>query len=88
MKKIDLVTESSTVRKYVSHVLSRDKTVKTKSAEEIIIKRSLGVIRALKDEMQLEMKIILVLSEKNKADKFTRVKKSWLSVVDELMTVM
>ena len=43
------------------------------------------------DELQLDMKKLLVSSEKNKADKLTRVKKSWLSVVedsDEITTAL
>ena len=59
------MTDSSTVHKWVSNVLNGDNRVKTKGAEEIIIKWRLGVISALMNELQLEMKTVLVPSEKN-----------------------
>ena len=51
LKKIDLVKDWATVQEWVSHVLSGYERVKTKGAEDIIIKRRLGVISALMDEL-------------------------------------
>ena len=51
LKKIDLVTDWATVQEWISNVLSGYERVKTKGAEEIIIKRRLGVISALMDEL-------------------------------------
>ena len=43
-----------------------------------IVKRRLGILRKSIDELGLKLEIILVSSEKNKADALTRVPLSWI----------
>ena len=57
--------------------------MRTKEAVGIIIKRRLGNLRELVQEYGLYLQISFVPSMRNKADILTRVKKSWLSVVQE-----
>ena len=57
--------------------------IKTKGAAEILIKRRIGVLKDLVEELQFGLTITLVPSERNKADVLTRVKKSWLSAGKE-----
>ena len=64
-------------------MLSEEKRIKTKGATEILVKRRIGVLKDLVEDLQLGLTITLVPSERNKADVLTRVKKSWLSAGKE-----
>ena len=64
-------------------MLSEEKRIKTKGAAEILVKRRIGVLKELIDDLQLALTITLVPSERNKANVLTRVKKSWLSAGKE-----
>ena len=64
-------------------MLSEEKRIKTKGAAEILVKRRIGVLKNLVEDLQLGLTTTLVPSERNKADVLTRVKKSWLSAGKE-----
>ena len=79
LREIEVVTESATVCGWMRLMLSEEKRIKTKGAAEMLVKRRIGVLKELIDDLQLALTITLVPSERNKADVLTRVKKSWLS---------
>ena len=79
LREIEVVTDSVTVCGWVRLMLSEEKRIKTKGVAEILVKRRIGVLKELIDDLQLALTITLVPSERNKADVLTRVKKSWLS---------
>ena len=79
LREIEVVTDSATVCGWVRLMLSEEKRIKTKGVAEILVKRGIGVLKELIDDLQLSLTITLVPSERNKADVLTRVKKSWLS---------
>ena len=64
-------------------MLSKEKRIKTKGAAEILIKRRIGVLKDLVEDLQLGLTITLVPSERNKTDVLTRVKESWPSAGKE-----
>ena len=64
--------------RWVQLTMSEEKRVKTKGAAEILVKRRLGVLKSLVDELNLKLSIKVVPSHKNLADILTRVKKGWL----------
>ena len=57
--------------------------VKTKEAAEVIVKRRLGVLRDLIEELCLALTVVFVPSSENRADVLTRVKKKWLTMKGE-----
>ena len=79
LREIEVVTDSATVCGWVRLMLSEEKRMKTKGAAEILVKRRIGVLKDLIDDLQLVLTITLVPSERNKADLLTTMKKSWLS---------
>ena len=81
LKDIQVITDSVTVHRWIELTLSEERKVKTKGAAEIIIKRRLGVLKSLIEELGLKIRVEVVPSKENKADNMTRVKKSWLSAV-------
>ena len=64
-------------------MLTEEKRIKTKGTAEILVKRRLGVLKDLIEDLQLGLMITLVPSEWSKVDVLTRVKKSWLSAGKE-----
>ena len=64
-------------------LLLKKKKVRTKGAAEIIIKQRLGSLSELVQEYELHLQVIFVPSMRNKVNILTRVKKSWLSVMQE-----
>lgn len=80
LTEIKIVTDSATVYGWVTLTLSEERRVKSKGAAEILVKRRLGVLKNLVDELDILISIELVPSEKNKADKLTRVKKAWIDM--------
>ena len=76
--RIDLRTDSATVRKWIDDALSGRSRLRTKAHGEMLIRRRVDVIRELVNEFKLEMTVTLVRSEQNPADALTRVPKEWL----------
>ena len=83
LREIEVVTDSANVCGWVGLMLSEEKRIKTKGAAEILIKRRIGVLKDLVEDLQFGLTITLVPLERNKAEVLTRVKKSWLSAGKE-----
>lgn len=79
MKKVEIMCDSKTVVNWVNNAISMHSRIKSKGAAEMLIKRRLGIISELIQEFNLEIKISLVKSEENKADRMTRVFNKWLN---------
>ena len=77
-KKVKVITDSKTVFNWLHSVVTDENRVKTNALSDVLIKRRLGLIRDLVQECSLEMETELVPSALNKADRLTRVPKSWL----------
>ena len=73
---MDLMTDSAAVYGWVKLILTGDKRVRTKGAAEMVVKRRLGILKALVEEFDLRVNISLVSTLKNKADVLTMVKKN------------
>ncbi|KAK4322347.1 hypothetical protein Pmani_006904 [Petrolisthes manimaculis] len=78
MKEVEILTDSSTVFRWISDSLSGRSRVKTKAASEMLIRRRIGLVTSLVEECGLQVQISLVPSENNKADALTRVPQRWL----------
>ncbi|GAB1600614.1 uncharacterized protein LOC115212112 [Argonauta hians] len=78
LRVIEIKTDSATVASWVRSAVTGDRRIKTKGAAEMLIKRRLGALEDLITEFHLKVSVMLVPSEKNKADVLTRVKKAWL----------
>ena len=75
---LSVMIDSATVYRWIHLTLTGERRVKTKGAEEIVIKRRLGALKTLVEELGLKVQVTLIPSGKNKADILTRVKKNWL----------
>uniref|UniRef100_A0A5S6Q4C2 Uncharacterized protein n=1 Tax=Trichuris muris TaxID=70415 RepID=A0A5S6Q4C2_TRIMR len=78
MKNIELMTDSTTVHRWVSDGLSGKARLKTKAASEMLIRRRVDIVLSLVNEYNLELVVTLVNSASNKADVLTRVPQRWL----------
>ena len=63
------------------------KKVRTKGAAEVLVKRRLGVLKTLIQELGLQVSVRLVKSAANKADKLTRICKRWMMPDQEISCV-
>ena len=78
IQKLHLRTDSLTVYHWISDTLSGRARVKTKAANEMLIRRRLGIFKSLVEEYDLDVDISLVPSAANLADCLTRVPQQWL----------
>ncbi|CAM1312990.1 Uncharacterised protein r2_g2342 [Pycnogonum litorale] len=78
MSRLHLRTDSATVHRWISDVLTDKARLKTKAASEMLIRRRVCVFRELVDEYDLKVDIQLVSSKCNPADSLTRVPQKWL----------
>ena len=60
LKSIELVTASATAHRWIQLTLTEKQRVKTKGADEIMVKRRLGVLRSLVDVCGLNIAVTLV----------------------------
>lgn len=79
LKQLKVMCDSATVVSWLRSACDLGPRAKVSGASEMLIRRRLGTIRELIAEFQLELIVVFVPSEKNKADALTRVKKSWLA---------
>ncbi|KFD46110.1 hypothetical protein M513_13005 [Trichuris suis] len=77
MNVIELMTDSSTVHRWISDGLSGRTRLKTKAASEMLIRRRIGIVLSLVEECGLNLNISLVRSADNKADALTRIPQRW-----------
>ena len=83
LKVITVLTDSATVCGWIKMTISEEKRVKTKGAAEMLVKRRLGVLKGLIEELNLSVNVQFVNSGCNKADILTRVKRGWLHNPEE-----
>ena len=75
LKELQIKTDSATVRSWVQLTLSEERPIKTKGAAEVLVKRRLGTLKTLIDELGMKVSVELVVSHENRADVLTRVPK-------------
>lgn len=80
LRKVEILTDSSAVHRWISDGISGKKRLKTKAASEMLIRRRVGIVLALMHECDLQLSVTLVQSVNNKADCLTRVPQRWLKV--------
>lgn len=78
VKVVDLLTDSSTVYRWISDALTGKSRLKTRAASEMLIRRRVGIILSLIEECNLQLSVTLVPSSNNKADSLTRIPQRWL----------
>jgi len=78
MKRIKIMTDSSSVFSWITSVIVKDHKVKAKGLSEVLIRRRLSLIKDTISECDLALSIHLVPSSENKADELTRVPSHWL----------
>ena len=78
---LHLFTDSASVHKWISDILTGKSRVRTKAASEMLIRRRLDTIIKLVKEYTLSMNVSWVKSCQNKADRLTRVPQRWLDEI-------
>jgi len=78
-KTFTVATDSRTVVSWMDSTTEGRDRVRTKSAAQLLIRRRLMVIKEVITEYKLAVKFQLVPTIENKADRLTRVAKTWLS---------
>ena len=78
LSDLEIMTDSATVFGWLSSLLSSEKPVRSRGLSEILVKRRLSLIEDLMHECKIKLRVSKVRSECNKADRLTRVPKSWL----------
>ena len=81
MKEVEIKTDSATVHQWISDGLTGKSRLKTKAANEMLIRRRVAIVTALVEEYKLQVTVSLVPSHANKADSLTRVPEKWLREV-------
>ena len=81
--KMTLYTDSATVHRWLSDGLTGKARLRTKAASEMLIRRRIEIVMSLVKEYGLQLSVVLVPSEQNKADVLTRVPQRWLRVLAE-----
>ncbi|KHJ40534.1 integrase core domain protein [Trichuris suis] len=84
MKEIELMTDSATVHRWIEDALSGRARLRTKAANEMLIRRRIETVLALIKEYDLAVTVTLVRSSENKADRLTRVPKRWLASAEPI----
>ena len=72
-----IMTDSVTVKGWLSSVFKDSHNVKTRALSELLIRRRLDMLRELRVQEQLSVEVALVRSGHNLADGLTRVPKLW-----------
>uniref|UniRef100_A0A5S6QCD8 RNase H domain-containing protein n=1 Tax=Trichuris muris TaxID=70415 RepID=A0A5S6QCD8_TRIMR len=84
MKRIEIMTDSATVHRWIDDGLSGRTRLRTKAANEMLIRRRVATVLALTEEYSLDLAITLVKSMNNRADALTRVPRRWLASTNQL----
>ncbi|XP_054285261.1 uncharacterized protein LOC129001833 [Macrosteles quadrilineatus] len=87
LKELYLVTDSATVYAWVTSILTGDRRIKTHGMGEALVRRRLGLLKDLISECGLKVRMDLVKSQFNKADRLTRVPKKWLAREEEKTSI-
>ncbi|CDW58669.1 hypothetical protein TTRE_0000699301 [Trichuris trichiura] len=79
-----LLERARSLMRWVDDGLSGRTRLRTKAANEMLIRRRVEIILALAKEYKLNLVVTLVKSADNKADALTRVPHQWLAPADSL----
>ena len=82
-ERIVRYTDSATVHRWISDGLTGKARLRTKAASEMLIRRRVELVTSLVKEYGLQLSVVLVPSEQNKADVLTRVPQRWLRSLAE-----
>lgn len=82
MRKVELITDSSTVHRWLSDGLSGKSRMKTKAASEMLIRRRIGIVLSLVEEYKLRLNVTLVQSWENSGCPDTRTTEVAQSIGD------
>ena len=80
LRKIEILTDSVTVKSWVSSVVNDSHRPRVSGLSEMVNRRRLSVVSDLIREYGLELSISYVPSQENLADVLTRVPKTWLCI--------
>lgn len=80
VSRLVLRTDSKTVFGWVQSVLKNTARVKTSGLQNLLVQRRLQIIADMVDVAKLSVTVEWVPSEKNPADKLTRVPQRWLDI--------
>ena len=83
LKTLHVRTDSLTVYHWILNALCGKVCLKTKTSNEMLIRRRVDTIKALVYEYGLALDITLVRSECNRAGVLTRVSQKWLGKPNE-----
>ena len=83
LKKILVVTDSTTVFSWVQSVLTGSHRIKPRGMAEMLVRRRFSVVKMLVEEYKLTLKVEWVASPENKADVLTRVRRRWIANDEE-----
>lgn len=83
VKKVEILTDSSTVHRWIADGLSGKSRLRTKAASEMLIRRRVGIVMSLIEEYDIHLTVSHVSSMENKADVLTRVPQRWLKVPND-----
>lgn len=78
VQTLEIVTDSATVRGWVSSVIQDSRRPSVSGLGEMLIRRRLGMLTELIEAYSLNVSITLVGSSSNLADVMTRVPRKWL----------
>ena len=78
LKSVELMTDSSTVHRWITDGLTGKRRLKTKASSEMLIRRRIDIVTSLVGEYGMQVTVRLVPSAENKADALTRVPQRWL----------
>ena len=74
LREIEIRTDSDTVLSWVTSTVEESGRIRKKGAGEMIVKQRLGILAELISEFKLQIKVVFVPSERNKADPLTQIK--------------
>ena len=83
MTTVNVMTDSATVHRWIEDGLTGKSRLRTRAANEMLIRRRVDVVMELVKEYGLNMTVTLVPSARNKADVMTRVPKKWMKEENE-----
>ena len=76
LREIEIRIDSATVLSWVTSKMEESGRIRTKGAGEMIVKQRLRILGELISEFKLQIKVVFVPSDRNKADALTQKKKN------------
>lgn len=88
IRSFKLCTDSASVFSWLNAAISQKNRTHTHGLSELLIRRRINLIKDIILEYQLEVRLQLVKSSENKADRLTRVPREWLSSAPDTVLAM